>query len=355
MVKRSRKNYGYLRALQTAASAGRAARSMYNTYKTKRLRVAVPMTSGRGVTDQNDRINIYRKKSMPRRKKLRWKRFKQKVHAVAEKELGSRTVVFNRLLNTTPDFALYGSIAQIAQSIALYPLAGGGAHMLDLKNIAGYENTVNDETTHGQHVDPTTKFIFQSGILDITIRNTSYIVGFNGAEEGPATDCTLEVDIYEIVSGKEWTSSLTGEPANIVSALDVADSSTGEIGQQIQTNDISIGKRGATPWDLPHGLSTWRLKILKKTKMFVSWGKAITYQYRDPKRHVFTRQNMTERRGCNYPGVTKHVLVIAKAVLGIIEGATEGDTMPRLSTGVTRKYLYNIEGMNDTRDKMVFQ
>jgi len=330
-------------------------RNRYRLYKSAYSRRNVPMTGGRGVTDQHDRISIYRKRSMPRGKKLSWQRFKQKVKAVAEKELGSRTVVFNRQLSTTPNFTDDGPNAQIVQSLALYGLNSPSPHMNDLKNISGYENTLNAEQTYGQHVDLTTKYMFQSGILDVTIRNTSYIVGAGGAEGAGAADCTLELDIYEIVSPKEWT-TVSGQPSSIAQALDYADVSTEEIGQVVQTStDIQIGKRGATPFDLPHGLATWRLKILKKTKMFMSWGKAITYQYRDPKRRVMTRQTMAERLGVNYPGATKHILVIAKAVPGISTGPLQGFVMPRISTGVTRKYLYNIEGMNDTRDKMIHQ
>lgn len=89
MILRSGRSYA--RAMGGAALAGRLTRRVTNrvvnayTQTTRRKR----LTTGRGVTNQWDRTLIYKKKSMPRWKKRAWKRFSQKVNAVAEKSLGS--------------------------------------------------------------------------------------------------------------------------------------------------------------------------------------------------------------------------------------------------------------------------
>ena len=61
-------------------------------------------SSGVGVTNQHDRAFVYRKKRMPRRRGKRWMKFSRKVHFVAEKDLGTRTIVMNgsrQIFNTT--------------------------------------------------------------------------------------------------------------------------------------------------------------------------------------------------------------------------------------------------------------
>ena len=62
-------------------------------------------TSGLGVTQQHDRRMVYRKRRMSRRLKRRWRNFSRKVLSVSEKDLGSRTVVRNDLINITVNMA----------------------------------------------------------------------------------------------------------------------------------------------------------------------------------------------------------------------------------------------------------
>ena len=75
-----------------AARSARMARS--RTRVTNRTRTQGNV-SGIGVTTQRDSRFVYAKRRMPRYRRNRWKRFGRKVNAIAEKELGSRTVVRN--------------------------------------------------------------------------------------------------------------------------------------------------------------------------------------------------------------------------------------------------------------------
>ena len=72
---------------------------------------------------------------------------------------------------------------------------------------------------------------------------------------------------------------------------------------------------------------------------------------RNPKRYVRTVGGMKEAEGCNYGGMTKFLLIIYKAVPGIIVGSA--NTTEKVHIGLTRKYLYKVEGMNEARDRYI--
>lgn len=301
---------------------------------------------GRGVTSEHDRQFIYRKKSMPSYKKRQWRRFKGKVHAVAEKSLGSRTVVFNKkglvFSNTTLNDQLVGSVA-------LYPYDSPTQdHLQDLKLISGYENAGDPTAASGINVQDSTKFIFQSAVLDITIRNTS---DFNN--EALNGEATLEVDIYECTANRYFRDG-TAASGNLQDFFGNAAGDMEEIGGA--GTALSILKRGATPFDITYALSRGKIKILKKTKMFIRNSQTATYQYRDPKRRVFSQDFMENGIGPNMRKNTHWILIIAKVVPGITVGATAGgETRERLTIGCTRKYFYKIEGANDDRTRFVSQ
>lgn len=301
---------------------------------------------GRGVTSEHDRQFIYRKKSMPFYKKVRWRRFKRKVNAVAEKELGSRTIVFNKK-------ALIFSNAtiskQIAQGIALYPYKSTLDYLNDLQNISVSENLNADPTAAaGITVQESTKFIFQSGVLDLTLRNTS---DFNN--EALNGEATLEVDIYEM-SAKRMLRDGAIAQNSLETFLGNAAGDMEQIGAA--GVNLQIDDRGITPFDVTYGLSRGKIKIWKKTKMFIRSGQTATYQYRDPKRHVWSLEYMNAGLGPNMPNATHWIFVVAKVVPGITVGNTEGaQTRERLHIGVTRKYLYKLEGANDDRTEYITQ
>lgn len=314
-----------------------------------RSRRVTQTSSGRGVTTQHDRQFVYGKKRMPRRQKKNWMRFKRKVHAVAEKGLGSRTVVMNAKYvwsNSTTDL-------QCVASVGLYGQTSTIALFNDINTIAGLENPSASSVAAGLYISPTTKFFFQSGVLDVTIRNTSQkIVSIDPVVWTGGNDITLEVDIYEMTVGRRQ-SNVSG--TSFIDMLSILNAGTG-LAPNIGGAGLNVSavRRGVTPWDCTEALSQSRIKILKKTKLFIRQDQTATYQYRDPKRRVVSKSQMTEVEGCNKPGWTKFIYIVSKAVPGHPVGATNiGDVKEQLSIGTTRKYFYKIEGVNESRDRWI--
>jgi len=302
--------------------------------------------SGLGVTVQHDARRIYQRKRMPRRRRQAWKRFGNKVHAIAEQDLGSRMVVFNKsqaFTNTDP--AKHG-----IGYCALWSAAGAGdSFMADVSNMSGYENVgANPTAAAGTTVSDTTKFLFKSAILDVTLANRSGINSDSGATITPVSEAKLEVDVYELISGREWTDAL-GAKSDISSVLTAAQSMQLDLGGT--GTGISLNARGVTPWEMPAALSYYRLKILKKTKYFVNNGDTFTYQIRDPKRHVMMQERMQQFEGGNIPRLSRHILIVFKVVPGLTVGTANGTYTERIYLGITRKYFYKIEGATEDRDR----
>jgi len=228
-------------------------------------------------------------------------------------------------------------------SVCLYGHKSTTSRFNDMNYLASQENAANSTAAAGETTDLTTKFMFQSAVLDVTVRNTSHFVG---SEDSPTVP--IEMDVYELNVGVnvDNTANDIRLPENM---FEKAQNDTKTIAGDL-TSDLTITQRGVTPWDLPTALARYKIKILKKTKYFLSPGQTMTYQYRDPGRHVMVKQRMLETDGYSRPGTTKTLLFIYKAVPGFGVGPLGGDAAEQVHIGVTRKYLYKLEGMNDTRD-----
>lgn len=302
-------------------------------------------SSGKGVTTQHDSRMIYRKKGMPKGRKCRWKRFTKRVHAVSEKALGAQTVVFNKtfvLSNSTAQEQAYGSLC-------LYGNKSTSSAYNDLTAIRDRHKAPGATVTMqqisdvglGSNLNHTSKFLFQSAVLDITFRNTS------GDGTTLNSEMTLEVDVYECTWGTKAVDGVTALNS-LDEAFDAGALITTSIGQQ--GGSIVPEKRGITPWEIPQALSQWRIKILKKTKYFVPNNGQFTYQTRDPARHTITADKIEDNIGCNIPGLTKWIYITAKTLPGITVSPTKQE---RLTMGVTRKYMYKIRGEASRRDYYV--
>ena len=326
---RSAYQLGQYLARRTRMNSGRS----YTQTKTKKRK-----SSGKGVTFQHDRQLIYQKRRMPYRKKKKWIAFKQKVNAISEKELGTQTVVFNR----RKEFNYVNMNNHGLFTLALYPNTSGETWLNDIRYLHQMDNTNDPTSIDGTTVDETTKYMFQSAVLDVTMRNTSF------SAEGLDRDCSLEVDIYEMTMSRKAVKGTT-QITDLKDVFSDGYTDTKDIkntGVSVVTAGITPEKRGVTPFDCPQALAKYRIKILKKTKLFISNGQTSTYQMRDPTRHVVTRARLGETPGVNMPGMTKFLYITFKAVPGIDVPATT----PQLDTGITRKYMYKIEGRNATRD-----
>jgi len=329
-------SFGIRRGIRNMQRSGR---SMTLTRRRNRVRGST------GITTQHDAKFIYAKRNMPPRKKRVWKRFVKKVNAISEKELGTRTVVFN----TTTSSSITNNTLQVLAHKTLYGNASTNSWNNDLRQIGNLENTGNPTAADDATIDDTTKFIFQSGVLDMTICNRS-TKRDSLLVESPASEAKLEVDLYELTVRKSARDA-TGNFNSIQSLIqdgELAQTIAGTVGAGGQGMDLDL--RGVTPFDLPMALGRYGIKILKKTKYFIPNGDTVTYQIRDPGRHVFQRRELTQAEGFNKPGVTRCVLMIGKLIPGLLVGTLPDTYQARITTGITRKYMYKVEGINESRD-----
>lgn len=299
-----------------------------------------------------DMRSIYRRKRMPSRKKKRWVRFVKKVHAVADKDLGLRTVLFNDQITQNNS-----TNTQSTLTLCLYPVRGN-QFLNDLRQIGELENDGGNPTAAaGGYLNGNTKVAFQSAVMDITIRNTSEKVidvdpgnpllnTYAASPEG-----AIELDIYEVYIRKNADNNDTTWP-NVTSMLSAYDDP--EIGGNAGGGvGIGINDRGATPFEFGAQMGRTGIKILKKTKFFIPNGQTITWQARDPKRRTTHYGELTRQPSFNMPGWTKTYFLIYKLVPGLVAGTNLGQWRTQLSIGLTRKYSYKVEGFNEPRERLI--
>lgn len=308
-------------------------------------------TNGAGVLGGTnaDMRSIYRRKRMPKYKRARWVRFVKKVNAVADKDLGLRTVLFNDQItqrNTTTK--------QSTLTLALYAIRNASiGYMDDLKVIGGLENETNPTSAAGATISKNSDVMFQSAVMDITIRNTTDRLKtidpnplLNVYEAAP--DAAIELDIYEVYQ-RQNASDSSQLYETLTAAFNAYDDP--EIGGT--GTGISIEDRGASPFEFGAQMGRLGIKILKKTKFFIPNGQTITWQVRDPKRRKMTYGDLTRVEGYNKPGWTKQFYLIYKLVPGLTQGTAVGDCRTTLSIGLTRKYSYKVDGFNEPRERLL--
>lgn len=273
---------------------------------------------GRGgystVTTQKDFALQYRRKNQPKGKKIRWKKFSNKVKAVIRKELGNKTVLYNDSYNLA-----VAPAAQQATGLHLYGVRGGasggnGIGMQDLVRLFGNDpDVVQGAGGNNPYVG---KLLFNSAVLDVTLHNTGIV--------------DLEVDIYYGYHRKDVISGQMVSDDFVAPVLEVP----------IKAGNVTIDilQRGATPFDCSTGLSQSGFHILRKQKMFIKYGQTAFLQYRDPRNHT-VEWNMIKQCGYGAKKLTYTVLVVFKCVAGSTDNG-------ELTYGVTRKYSYNVNEDN---------
>lgn len=331
---------GFNRIKAKSARWSRGRTKTYTQYKRS--------TNSTGVLGGNDADAklVYRKKRMPRRRRKRWSSFIKKVNAVGERTLGTRTVLFNHQVTLVQNVAT----EQGCCTFALYGFSSTRSWFNDLGTIGTLENTGDPTAAAGETIDQSSKVMFQSGILDLTIRNTSFFVSAVGPPVVTSSDAAgqLELDLYELYMRQDSkTNTVNGQHmSEVLNNFDVKE--TGGLGTGVQIQD-----RGASPWEVPNSLSRYGIKIIKKTKYFIPNGQTITYQSRDPRRHVCKYGDLVENDGFNRPGWTRIIYVIFKLTPGLAIGTGLNEYQARISVGVTRKYMYKVEGMNEDRERLI--
>lgn len=298
---------GYSRYKRRRVGSGSAAlRRRGRSYTQTRRR----SRTGTGVTAQHDTRVVYRKSRMPRYKRRRWARFCKKVNAALFKTVGTDTTLFNDALvvQTAAD-----SAQQVIAEVALYGLAGSADLSTGRAGFRDVYTVVNNDPGN-----ITSKFHFVSGVLDVTMKAAT------------ANTEPVEVDIYEVYCYGD-----TGQ-GSFNQALTDGDSNTPVI--LAGNTSITMSVRGATPFDIPQGISMARGTIVKKTKYLLPAGQAATYQVRDPKNHVVDKQWVVKQFNqveYAWKKCTKVLYFVIKPVVGTT-------TQQTLNIGCTRKYSYKV-------------
>lgn len=296
-----------------------------------------------GGTNADQRM-IYRRKRMPKRRRKSWVRFVKKVNAVDEKDLGSQTILINDQIVQKQGILANGS--QACLTLALYPFFNGTNGWLnDMRAIHDFDNAANPTAVAGTTTYGSTKFLFQSAVMDCTLRNTSLKYGEAGAS-ALAPEAAIELDIYTLQTRKEFAD----RGLRFVNFTDLCNSyDDNEIGG---TGDgFNIQDRGASPFEFGAQLARFGVRILKKQKFFIPNGQTITFQTRDPKRHVIMKDQLKENDGFVKPGVTQVYYLIYKLVPGLVQGTAPGEYVAAINLGVTRKYRYKVEGRSEARER----
>ena len=334
---------GTLQVARTAYNAYRLGSKIHTIYK---RRFKKHGRYGIGLTNQYDRARVYSKKRMPYRKRKRWGRFIKKVRAAENATLGTRTRVFNnRILIDTPSLGTGPQPPlQLFRSVCLYSNKDSGSESTQLAQVRNdLSKLLSDDTDVAQ----SGKVQMISGIFDMTLVNASL--------DALGNPMGIELDVYVIIAKKrfEWKNQVGTATSGSVEGMlqdgsDVAGTLSG-------SSSINYSNIGATPFDFTTGLSNGRMKILKKTKYFLPSGNQMTYQMRDPKNRHISKDMVENIGGTNLPGVTKHLLLVAKGLPGAATdpgGSETNQYKVRLEVGCTRKYAYKFN--EDDSDKTGF-
>ncbi len=320
--------------MAAARAAGRYAVRAGTRYVVNRYtsRKRVRGRYGIGTTNQYDRANVYRKKRMPYRKRKRWASFVKKVRSAENTTLGTRTRVFNNQIELVQGSGSGVVKSQLFRSLALYSCEGKYTWDKDLNQL------LSDDA----NISKSGRIQMISGIFDMTLVNTSV--------DSANQPMGVELDIY-VCTAKKLFRYKQEDGTYVWNNIEEAMYD----GQQSSSNIGTLGRvdtfdRGATPFDMTLALSSFGIKILSKKKYFLPNGNQMTYQMRDPKNRIFSKDNIENTRGQNKPGATKFLILVAKGLPG---AATEGpDYKVRLNIGCTRKYAYKVN--EDDEDKTGF-
>lgn len=326
-------NTGY-----AAYKAGQQARQLYNTFTTGGRKKY--MGGGGGVTLQHDRMVQYKKKRMPRKKRIRWKKFVKKVKAVADKDRGVCTWTYNGSMDPTT--------LMFDTNTNIYMQAAGAVHLYGNKgaNLVGAGNLLeigcddlnvivaNHEKTAPAGSDT---ICFHSAVLDMTY--------YNHNEFG------LEVDVYDVVYSKTTPNFI-----NLLSRM-IVEVNAGALNPLVAGSSLThrknrIDYRGVTPFEMGTAIGALRFKIMSKQKFFIPAGNSATKQYRDPRNLQLKKEYQQREEGIVLPGFTRSFIIVAKSPY---IPQTPGSTYLGLEIRTTRTYKFTIEGVSDDTTQFIQQ
>lgn len=279
-------------------------------------------TVGKGITRQHDRQNVYNYRRMPKARRRKWKKFVKRVTAVTQRNQVSSHIIRNR------SAAQEGVLNEQGIMCVLHAGASGDSALAPT-----WENTdfLQKCIAADQHFGGSTEKIqIQSLVTDLTVRNE--------------TTQLMEVDVYEGDFTKRSKSTYFSAEVNR------AESETAVLTGAGVASQIELGKRGATPFNLPMIMSDAGWKIKGKKKYFLASGDVFTYQIRDPKNHVMEVADiygtgLTKQYAI--PGITKGLIFIYKCV------DVTTDQKPKLRINATYSMTYTYEGADEKFDAII--
>lgn len=267
--------------------------------------------SGVDVTSQRDAKMQYRFKRAPRKVRRRMRRAGRKFKAQLLKNIGSNIAVKNEemTINVSGAGQGYGAVHLYGTSgIDIGSIERGGA---DLNDIFSSDTRVATGES---------KLLFTTGILDVTLYANTLL------EENP-TD-KMELDVYEVQYSDET------KDTSFIGAMNTARPRIEVIPGFL--NELNITTRGVSLFDFPGLTEQLGMRIVKKTKIFLSPGNFATYQIRDRKNYYVTKQDITDSVGFIKPYCTKGLVFVLKPVTG------DAQQDVSLNVGITRRYNYKV-------------
>lgn len=282
-------------------------------------------TSRLGITAQHDYTVQYRRKRAPRKIRARAKRSYKRFLSNQIKTVGSNIVVKNNFL---VDESNGTSKPQTLVSAWLYGAngveSGTDRGVNDINSIFSLDSRISSGAS---------KVLFSGAVLDITIR----CMELNGAQE---TCAPQEIDIYEVALYDD-TKELSFTSA-VASAEAITENVPGF------ANGLSLtGTRGTTLFDFPYLTASLKMKVLKKTKVFLPLGANTTYQLRDPRNHWCGKEDVADDVGFVNPKMTKGLVIVGKDIAGSPVSRT------KIQCGVTRRYNYKVIQANHKYDAIL--
>lgn len=297
-----------------------AARGAYKAYRSYTQSKKKYASSTPGITTQRDVIRQYRRRRMPYRRKKGWIAFSRKVRAVMQKDMGTKTAVFNGSVGPTSGFLGDNATQQGYAEVALYGFKGvadglGTQGFQDMQKL--YSGSTTPENIR-----------FKSAVLDITARSLNR---------------NVELDVYDITCRK--TINHNALSAVLIDGFSAMPNLPGA------ATGITLTQRGVTIFDCPDGIKLGGIKVHKKMKYFLPTGSTMTYQIRDPRNRYFNGDDITQTEavGFNKPGMTRILFFIWKALPGE-PNAGSGD-WAQMQIGTTRKYSWTVLEENASADR----
>jgi len=202
-------------------------------------------------------------------------------------------------------------------------------------------HTGSSDHSGGTDYNITDRLIFQSAVLDITVAN--------GSLNSSSQAVPIELDVYEVTSNRSWQDNNDSASTNINLVNIIGRGFTDTSNEGSAATGLTLNQRGVTPFEACSALSSYGIKIWKKTKYFLGANQTMTYQMRDPKRHSWSNTVIGQWESGNMPKATRWLLFIAKAVPGYnmdVAGRVQ------IHIGVTRKYMYKVNKSSRDADAL---